>query len=154
MYVAYVLLLLILLLWFWIVLQQLLACCSTQILTQFPITPPPHLSLSLYRLHCTKEGLRIEWVGGRKSVELCYNTEAETVKETASREKEEGFCILKCHPDPNNCQPVTCQDFLKHGTERGGEEKKGSNRRQTQLVEIFRKERRGNWYWTVNALLD
>lgn len=155
MYVAYVLLLLILLLWFWIVLQQLLACCSTQILTQFPITPPPpHLSLSLYRLHCTKEGLRIEWVGGRKSVELCYNTEAETVKETASREKEEGFCILKCHPDPDNCQPVTCQDFLKHGTERGGEEKKGSNRRQTQLVEIFRKERRGNWYWTVNALLD
>lgn len=83
-------------------------------------------------------------MGGRKSVELCYNTEAETVKETASREKEEGFCILKCHPDPNNCQPVTCQDFLKHGTERGGEEKKGSNRRQTQLVEIFRKERRGN----------
>lgn len=153
MYVAYVLLLLILLLWFWIVLQQLLACCSTQILTQFPITPPP-ISLSLYRLHCTKEGLRIEWVGGRKSVELCYNTEAETVKETASREKEEGFCILKCHPDPDNCRPVTCQDFLKHGTERGGEEKKGSNRRQTQLVEIFRKERRGNWYWTVNALLD
>lgn len=120
----------------------------------FPLPPPPHLSLSLYRLHCTKEGLRIEWVGGRKSVELCYNTEAETVKETASREKEEGFCILKCHPDPDNCQPVTCQDFLKHGTERGGEEKKGSNRRQTQLVEIFRKERRGNWYWTVNALLD
>lgn len=68
-------------------------------------------------------------MGGRKSVELCCNTEAETVKQTASREKEEGFCILKCHHDPGNCQPVTCQDFLKHGTERGGEEKKGKRQK-------------------------
>lgn len=132
--------------WFSIVLQQLLACCSTQILTQFPISPLP--SPSLYRLHCTKEGLRIEWVGGRKSAELCYNAEAGAVKRSfAGREKRGRFLHFEMPPWPTaavDLLPV--RTFPKHGAERGGEERKkkkrGSDRRQTQPVEIFRKSKR------------
>ena len=133
--------------WFSIVLQQLLACCSTQILTQFPISPLP--SPSLYRLHCTKEGLRIEWVGGRKSAELCYNAEAGAVKRSfAGREKRGRFLHFEMPPWPTaavDLLPV--RTFPKHGAERGGEErerkkKRGSDRRQTQPVEIFRKSKR------------